>query len=118
MVFNIYDTDRCSPMIDIEEYQKEVYGKTIRHIDTTICANGFSKFLIKNYEDFKNPQMLNLFLNDVKELTDMNFYLQEYWSREANYPIDSFDASYYVCKRIRKFVEQFCDKWNLNINED
>lgn len=114
MVFNVYDTDRCRPMIDIEEYSGE-YG---RHIDTTICARGFAEFLIKNYDDFKNEQMLNLFLNDVNELTKLNFYLQEYWKYDTDYPSNSLSASYYNDAKIRSSLIKFCNKWNLNINED
>lgn len=120
MVFDIYDEHKQSPLIDIEIYSKynEYDGKRYQCIDTSICAKGYAEFLLKNYEDFKNQQMLNLFLNDIQELLNLNFYLQEYWRRKEDYPKDNLDASYYVDAKVKKEVEKFCEKWNLNINED
>ena len=120
MVFNIYGDNRYAPLFDIEVYSKynEYDGKRYQHIDTSVCPKGYSEFLLKNYDDFKNQQMLNLFLNDVEELLKLNFYLQEYWRREKDYPNSALDASYYVDAKVKKEIEKFCEKWNLNINED
>jgi len=121
MVFNIYDDNRYYPLIDIENYYRlnEYDNKKYQTISIHLCAEGYSKFIINHYEDFKNEQMLNLFLKDLRKITDMGFTLAEYWRRESDYPENyTCDEAYFVEKKIRSVIEPFCEKWNLNINED
>lgn len=126
MVFNIYDDNRYYPLIDIENYYRlnEYDNKHYQSINVHICAEGYSKFMIKHYEDFKNEQMLKLFLKDLKEILELGFKRAEYWSREPDYPKRKndetyiMDESYYVEDKIREVINPFCDKWNLNITGD
>ena len=125
MVFNIYNDDRCSPLIDVENYFKynEYDKKYHQSISVTICADGFCNYLMKYKNFFSDDNTLKSFISSVEHIQNLNFILHEYWCHESDYPKNSEekycgDEAYYVDNKIRKELEIFCAYWNMNINED